>query len=236
MTAAYRYYTYFGLAAVYGVMLYGFRHDPIAPQTNIVFNIVLYAAFGVPHLLATRSWFKKAVWGSPAGSPLERRVYVSVSILLWLIVFILHRPMPGPTWVGPAWLTFWGIDWLRFFGMLGFILAMISLLQGMPLAALDGVFAVPGAAMSHSHGSETPLMTEGPYASVRHPMYRAAFFAALCSVLIHPHLSQAIWALMITATFVLFIPIEEKQLIDARGDEYRNYMKQTPYRLFPGVW
>jgi protein-S-isoprenylcysteine O-methyltransferase Ste14 len=228
MTWIYRYYTYFGLATVYGVMLYGFRHDPDAPPQNILFNVLLYLAFGAPHLLATRGWFKRAVWGDPAGSPTERRVYVGLSIALWIAIYIAHRPMPGPVWNAP--------EWLRFIGMLGFILAMIGLLQGLPLAALDGVFAVPGAKMSHSHGAETPLMTEGPYAIVRHPMYRTAIFAAVCSILIHPNSSQVLWTFMMSATFVVFIPIEERQLIGARGEEYLSYMKQTPYRLFRRVW
>ena len=36
--------------------------------------------------------------------------------------------------------------------------------------------------------------------------------------------------------FILFIPFEEKALIDARGDEYRSYMSVVRYRVFRGVW
>ena len=41
---------------------------------------------------------------------------------------------------------------------------------------------------------------------------------------------------MISATFVLFIPVEEAQLIAARGDAYRAYMQKTQWRLVPGIW
>ena len=79
-------------------------------------------------------------------------------------------------------------------------------------------------------------MVDGPYASVRHPMYRAAFFATLASLLIHPNAGQLLFAIMVTASFVGFIPFEEHQLLKARGEEYRAYMARTPYRVFRGVW
>jgi protein-S-isoprenylcysteine O-methyltransferase Ste14 len=41
---------------------------------------------------------------------------------------------------------------------------------------------------------------------------------------------------MIGASFIGFIPVEEAQLMAARGDDYRRYREQTPYRLFRGVW
>jgi hypothetical protein len=43
----------------------------------------------------------------------------------------------------------------------------------------------------------------------------------LASVLIRPNAAQLAWALAIAATFILFIPIEERQLLRLRGDEYR---------------
>jgi protein-S-isoprenylcysteine O-methyltransferase Ste14 len=44
------------------------------------------------------------------------------------------------------------------------------------------------------------------------------------------------WTLLIGATLVIFIPVEKIQMIAARGDDYRRYMKATPYRLFRGLW
>jgi protein-S-isoprenylcysteine O-methyltransferase Ste14 len=90
--------------------------------------------------------------------------------------------------------------------------------------------------MSHSHGNETPLLTEGAYARVRHPMYRAALFAGLCSVLIHGNVAALFWAVLVGATFLLFIPIEEQQLLAARGTAYLEYRERTPYRVLRGIW
>ena len=67
-------------------------------------------------------------------------------------------------------------------------------------------------------------------------MYRAAILGALATVGIHANLSQAFWCAMISATFVVFIPIEERQLLAARGERYSAYMRATPWRLLPGIW
>jgi protein-S-isoprenylcysteine O-methyltransferase Ste14 len=228
MREIYRTFAYFGVVTVFGTLLYGYRYDPGAPAVNIAIDVGLFLVFAVPHLIMTRGWFKRAVWGSPTGSPTERRVYVTVGIVLWVGIFAFHLPVPGPSIALP--------EWVRFIGMLGFILAVLSFFQGVTFDMIDGLMGVPGSTMNYSHGSETPLHTDGPYAQVRHPMYRAALFAGMWSVVIHPNVGQVLWAAMIGATFVLFIPIEERQLIGARGDEYVKYREKTPYRLFHGVW
>lgn len=228
MKKLYQLFGYFGLASIFGSMLYGFRYDPQAPQINILFNLGLYVAFVMPHLVMTRSWFKKAVWGSAEGSSGERQVYITISVLSWILVFAYHRPIAGPTLVV--------VEWVRFLGMLGFILSIMAFFEGVTFPMLDGLLGVPGSRMNHSHGPETPLFTDGPYARVRHPMYRAAIFSGLCSLIIHPHAGQLLWAILIGGTFVAFIPVEERQMIAARGQEYLEYRKKTPYRLFYRLW
>jgi protein-S-isoprenylcysteine O-methyltransferase Ste14 len=228
MKRLYQLFGYFGLASIFGSMLYGFRFDPSAPQENIYFNLGLYGLFVVPHLVMTRRWFKKAVWGSASGSTGERQVYITISILSWILVFAYHRPIPGP--------IVWVPEWLRFMGMLGFVLSIMAFFEGVTFPMLDGLLGAPGTSVSHSHGPETPLFTEGPYARVRHPMYRAAIFSGLCSLIFHPQAGQLLWALLIGGTFVAFIPVEERQMIAARGNDYEAYREKTRYRLFRGLW
>lgn len=67
-------------------------------------------------------------------------------------------------------------------------------------------------------------------------MYRGFTCLAGASLLIHPRAAQLAWCVALTATFVAFVPIEEAQVLRARGREYRSYMQQTPYRLFRGAW
>jgi protein-S-isoprenylcysteine O-methyltransferase Ste14 len=228
MLQLYRALAYLGLASIFGTMLVGFRFDEHAPHRNLVIAILLYLAYIIPHLVMTRSWFKRAVWKQPGGSPEERRVYITIASVLWIAIYFIHPAIRGPYWNAP--------DWVRFVGVLAAILSMRSFFEGSTPKLLDGLFGMPGAAMSHSHGEETPLLTDGPYARVRHPHYQAVVLACASTLLINPNAAQLLWAGMIALTFILFIPIEEAQLIAARGEAYRNYQKQTPYRLFRGVW
>jgi protein-S-isoprenylcysteine O-methyltransferase Ste14 len=224
----YKTFAYFGLFSIFGSLLYGFRFSPDASASGYWFNIGLYVAFIAPHLIMTRSWFKRAVWGSSYSTPHERRFYIAVTVVTWLAVYWLHQPVPGPVLVLPGAV--------RFAGMVGFIICVLMFFQGISFDAIDGMLGVPGSVSAYSHGAETPLFTEGPYAGVRHPMYRAAILAGVCGLFLHPHVGQLFWTLLIGATFVAFIPVEEAQMIAARGDDYRRYKKATPYRLLRGVW
>lgn len=82
---------------------------------------------------------------------------------------------------------------------------------------------------------EQRVITTGPYALVRHPMYTALilFYGAT------PLALGSYWALFLS---VLIIPIlvfrikdEEKEL-SANLDGYRDYARKVKYRLIPGLW
>jgi protein-S-isoprenylcysteine O-methyltransferase Ste14 len=172
--------------------------------------------------------FKKAVFGRPEGSPFERRIYVSISVVSWVAMYALHWPVAGFAFTPPAWL--------EYIGYCAVVLAIVAFFEFATFEGLANLLGMPGTVISHTVGGETPLMTDGPYAAVRHPMYRAALFIAFCSLLIHPNACQLLFAVMTTASFLGFIPFEEYQLLRARGDQYRQYMQRTPYRVFRGVW
>ena len=116
------------------------------------------------------------------------------------------------------------------------MLSVLLFFQGTTFETIDGLLGVAGSQGGYSHGAETPLFTSGAYAGVRHPMYRASLLASLSCVVVHPNAAQLFWAILLPATFVAYIPIEEAQLLAARGNEYREYQQRTPYRLFRGIW
>ncbi len=226
--AVYRLFAYFGLFSLTGSVVFGFRFGAEAPALNYGFNVVLYGLFIVPQLILTRSRIKWWLWGNPAGHPRERRFYISLTIVTWMGVFILHRPVPGIALDLPAW-TF-------FIGIVLFLIFFRMLFEGVTTPMIDGLLGVPGSVKAYSHGAETPLFTEGSYAQVRHPMYRAFFLIGLASLLIHPHTGQLLFVAMIGTTLIAFIPAEEAQIIQARGDDYREYRQQTPWRIIRGIW
>jgi protein-S-isoprenylcysteine O-methyltransferase Ste14 len=226
--SVYAAFAYVGLLSVPATFIAGWRHDPMAPASNLGFNLLLFVLFIAVHFVMTLPAFKRAVYGSAEGSGTERRVYISVSILTWVGMYLVHRPVAGPALEAPGWL--------QFVGLCCVLLGVVAFFEFATLDGLGSLLGVSDDGISHSAGAETPLMTEGPYASVRHPMYRAATLYMVASLLIHPHSGQLLFALLGAAGFLAFIPVEERQLIRSRGDAYQSYMQATPYRVFRGIW
>lgn len=79
------------------------------------------------------------------------------------------------------------------------------------------------------------VITTGPYAVVRHPMY----LAVLTMLVFSPLALGSYWAL-IPASFTPLILVsrirdeEDMLLQDLPG--YREYTQRTPHRLLPGIW
>lgn len=224
----YWFFAHLGLMSFTAAFVLGFRYAPDAPAGNVLFNVAAYAVFIVIHIVMTLPAFKRAFFGDPAGSSGERRVYIAVTVVTWVGLYIIHKPVGGFGFVAPAWL--------QFLGLCGLLLAVVAFFEYATFEGLASLLGMPDSALSHTAGAETPLMTEGPYARVRHPMYRAAFFITFSSLLVHPNTGQLLFAILVSASFIGFIPFEERQLVKARGDTYRAYMDKTPYRVFQGIW
>lgn len=79
------------------------------------------------------------------------------------------------------------------------------------------------------------VISTGPYAIVRHPMYVGVLIFYLFSPLALGSYWGVIPALCIFPFIMARIKGEEKELID-NLDGYRDYLMKTKYRLLPGVW
>jgi protein-S-isoprenylcysteine O-methyltransferase Ste14 len=82
---------------------------------------------------------------------------------------------------------------------------------------------------------EQKVITTGPYALVRHPMY----FSMIIFYLFTPLALGSYWAvvpaLSIIPVLVARIGDEEKELLD-NLEGYREYSQKVKHRLIPGVW
>lgn len=228
MQRVYSFIVFLGMMAVPASFVMGWRYDPSAPAFNYVINILAFAGFMAVHIIMLMPGFKKLVYGRPHSTSAERRVYVLVSVITWILLFALHRPMPGPALAEVAWIRFLGVC-LVFLGFLMFF-------EGVTFGFLHAFLGTPGVDLSHSSDAVTPLMTEGSYARVRHPMYQGAVTYTFASLLIHPNAGQLLFAVLVALGFLLFIPFEERALIRSRGEEYVSYMEVVRYRIFPGIW
>lgn len=228
LTRLYWLFACIGLMTVSASFIAGFRHDPNAPAANYLFNLFLYVAFITIHMIMTLPAFKRTVYGSSTGTPFERRIYIIVSIITWIGVYWIHKPLPGYGFTSP--------EWLQFLGLCVVLLCMFAFFEYANFDMMDGFIGMPYTELSHSTDTIAPLLTEGSYSSVRHPMYRALTLLTFSSLIIHPHASQLFFAVLVSLSFIIFIPFEEKMLLRARGDEYHLYMEKTTYRIFKGLW
>jgi protein-S-isoprenylcysteine O-methyltransferase Ste14 len=82
---------------------------------------------------------------------------------------------------------------------------------------------------------EQKVVSTGPYARVRHPMYAAIIPLYLFS----PLALGSFWAL-IPAAFIPLLLIarmfHEEKLLSHKLAEYRKYARRVKFRLIPGVW
>lgn len=79
---------------------------------------------------------------------------------------------------------------------------------------------------------EHRLITAGPYARIRHPMYTAILGWLASLGLVAGSWIPFIFTALSALNFMLRIPPEEKMMLQQFGDEYRAYMKRTG-RLLP---
>ena len=79
------------------------------------------------------------------------------------------------------------------------------------------------------------VISTGPYALVRHPMYSGVIIFYGFSPLALGSYWAVISVMTIIPILVLRIRGEEKELVE-KLEGYREYMTKTRYRLVPGVW
>jgi protein-S-isoprenylcysteine O-methyltransferase Ste14 len=81
-------------------------------------------------------------------------------------------------------------------------------------------------------GEQHRLVTGGPYAWVRHPMYLAMFGVAIALALLSSNWCFVLFAAAMIVGFVARAPREERMMVEAFGEEYKTYRQGTG-RFFP---
>jgi protein-S-isoprenylcysteine O-methyltransferase Ste14 len=79
------------------------------------------------------------------------------------------------------------------------------------------------------------VISSGPYALVRHPMYLGSILLYVMSPL-----ALGSWWAIIPAVFIIPVlvarALNEESVLAKELDGYRDYMQKTRYRLIPGIW
>jgi len=148
------------------------------------------------------------------------RVAVFLLLIAWLVLYALN-----PAWMEvlllplPAWLR-WA----------GFALGLASLALWTWTQVVLGKHWSPQLQLRGQHC----LLTAGPYAQVRHPMYTAMLGWAVGLALLTANVVFMAMAVLTVASLLARAPREEQMMIDEFGAEYRAYMSRAG-RFFPRV-
>jgi protein-S-isoprenylcysteine O-methyltransferase Ste14 len=79
------------------------------------------------------------------------------------------------------------------------------------------------------------VITTGPYALVRHPMYIVVFVLLFAVPVALGSRFALILAMFLTVLLIVRTYLEDRTL-HAELEGYPEYAKKTPYRLIPGIW
>ena len=80
-------------------------------------------------------------------------------------------------------------------------------------------------------GAGGKLLSDGPYARVRHPRYAAVILGLISTALFANYLAPYVLVVLGTAALRLIIGLEENELLERFGQRYADYQKQVPMLL-----
>jgi protein-S-isoprenylcysteine O-methyltransferase Ste14 len=191
-----------------------------APVQAIIVNLVLMAIFAIQHSVMARKPFKEWLTQYIPKS-IERSTYVLLASLALVLLFWQWRPLPAVVWQVDDWHVAMAISSLSLFGWL-VLLSSSFLINHFELFGVHQV-------ANNLVGRDMPTMrfrTPFYYKFVRHPIYLGfviAFWAAPTMTVGH-----LLFALVTTAYIFVGIALEEQDLIELFGDEYRRYKQRVP--------
>ncbi len=146
------------------------------------------------------------------------RVLMGLLLVTWLALYAINPP-----WMKVLLVPFPG--WLRW---VGFALGLVSLGFWIWTQVALGKEWSPQLQLRQEHH----LVTTGPYARIRHPLYTAMFGYGAGLALVTANWVFIVFALMIIAGLFARVPREEQMMIKEFGEKYKAYMQKTG-KFFP---
>lgn len=187
----------------------------------IVIDAVLLGVFAIQHSGMARRGFKRWLTGWMA-EPLERSTYVLLSSLALILLFWQWRPLPAVIWdVQSSW-GYWLLHALFALGWL-IVLTGTFAINHFDLFGLRQVWY----AARRKERPELDFVESFYYGLIRHPLmlgFIIAFWATPRMTVGHLLFAAASTAYILIAVKFL----EERDLVAAHGDAYRDYQNRVP--------
>jgi protein-S-isoprenylcysteine O-methyltransferase Ste14 len=217
----------------FGTFLYaiGFVGNWVVPRSidtgtpgdtlpSVVINVALLGLFAVQHTIMARPAFKRW-WTAKIPAPAERSTFVAATCIVLTLLFWQWRPMPMTVWHTDNTVSVWALSGLSLFGYI------IVLYSSFIIDHFD-LFGLRQVVLQYRGRGYTyhPFAERSLYKLIRHPLmlgFLLAFWAT-------PSMSQGhLLFAIVTSVYILFgITVEERDLLNFLGDDYKAYRKRTP--------
>jgi protein-S-isoprenylcysteine O-methyltransferase Ste14 len=220
-------YTFFLFTFLYAV---GFVENLVVPKSidsglvvptaeALAVNLVLLGLFAVQHSLMARPFFKRW-WTRLVPKQVERSTYVLFASAILAVLFWQWRPMPAPFWSVTDPVAAAALVAMSFAGW-GLVLVSTFLLSHFELFGLRQVVLHFLSREPEDPEFHTPLL----YKHVRHPIY-LGFLIAFWSTPVMS-VGHLLFAIGTTGYILIGIHLEERDLVDLFGEQYRAYRRRV---------
>jgi len=189
---------------------------PVVPAVAAVtVDLLLLALFALQHSVMARPAFKRW-WTQFVPKSVERSTYVLLSSLALALLCWQWRPLPAVVWHVDNPTIAMALVGLSFLGWL-IVLTSTFIINHFELFGLHQVANNLTGRATPPQRFRTPLF----YKFVRHPIY-LGFIIAFWSM---PTMTvgRLLFAAATTAYILIGIVLEERDLVDVFGDDYRRY-------------
>ncbi len=220
-------YAFFFMTFIYAM---GFVEGLVVPKTidsgpvvsvreAVIVNLLLLAVFALQHSVMARPAFKRW-WTQFVPKSVERSTYVLLSTAALALLCWQWRPMPTVLWsTTDPYLA----EVLIGLSLLGFVIALTStyLINHFELFGLQQVVHNLTGREAPQPVFRTPLF----YKVVRHPLY----LGFLIAFWVTPSMTvgHLLFAAATTGYIVIGALLEERDLVDLFGDDYRRYREKV---------